>query len=1018
MEQSRSNLQRLVLDTNLDSSFKESGADLSSPAISAITKTYSISSQWSDIWSYFDDGNSNFFLDSPVFRTSTISISGERPLDLNLYAKSLVSEATKGVDSIPQLKLLYSLVTGQRIISIRNVQRDDDSWVLEEDVVCMVVRTLFERWKWQNYMQFDELYLYVVSTALSLCLIRGLSPWPYKEERLDLYLRLSDLEARYSMQGRSLFMIREHIVALYPTVGVPGQYIHRIMQISLEKHQPFDHDTLFRAIVEDDIYNNWIEKIIVIEEALRTPTDIFVSHLISLVYDICPGPQDGLDPLDKHTNRLRDIESNVVDGTKLSRSNKRDAFVLGIIWAFHTTLSTLYSQESLASLLRFSKRLYQKPVFKSIAYSLLHSLDDPPDFILSDYWPPLVRLSRENENDDASDSLSISYNSLQRQVHQDNEKIVRSLTDVIMCPLSNDIADDMITISCGHIFSRKMISQWVSQRAHCPLCRRPGVTIQGPAYWVDDIKRVIKDIQSSFTYMNLEKSQAEGLDIVIGIRMTSSFTVVGVLHKDWQDILILEANSSSGSFAIPTQVYLNGDESPYAWGSDVIEGITPPVRYVLCEPYDMVMLVFFLKKLKQMIFNGLVKVFDKAIFRNAKIEYLVALPDNMISSGNNDLLRETDVIPNAFSKAGWKLSDITFVPESKCAAIYTFETNPNKVRNPTTVFNVISWDYYDTFYKSYRVCAEDQFGLYDCTNDARTSANNLVAERTSVQDEIKRVVCQELKKLGHQYQKWVDPNVQDADINEIIAHVYKNLNSQLRLESIFESIVISKVDPYQRHVNIGSGNDYLQDFLGHNMMQVFFHSREIEINMHNICDQSLLENSHLKSESIASSASFSEESSTASPPGAYKISDDAGITINEEGIIKIPSYEIARSMNVAALRSLSNIFDSITKSAEKQLSLIIYGSCVDNPVLYYKLGRLLQSIKFSDPKAEKDMLAITGRNKSSIIRFSSALDRKDKSVFRMPSFALHSGDMDDNISSQVATEGLWIACKALMAKEL
>lgn len=473
---------------------------------------------------------------------------------------NLVEEAVKGPDWIPSLYKLETVFAGQRILSVRNfasaAAANKDLWCLTSDSIITFVKDLLDRWRFTDDSAYDELYLVVMESALMLCVIKSIAPWPFKADRLKLYAKLSDLEISYSKKGLSNAFLRELIILTTSCQSGYKSYIRRIIDASQDQSLNFDHDSLVVELTNRTVMNNWVEKLILIAEALRTPTDSFVSFILGLISDIAGisrrSSATALEETD-HTSsptkdRLRDISLSVIDGTKLSSACRQEVFVMGLLIAVRSSISTAFSHSSCAAISRLVRIMISRRIHVNIALSLFEALDSPQEVILSDIWPRPTTTS-EPKNFSSSIEGTNKYLDLESRVRSSNETIVQSLRDIITCSLCNDISEDMVNLSCGHFFDRSMITQWLSQSTRCPQCRQT-VTIQGRALWVSGIVDLIKEVDSRTSLIRTLQTESPDDRTLVGIFMNTSVTVIGIQNDKSPDIELVSDWAADTSFAV------------------------------------------------------------------------------------------------------------------------------------------------------------------------------------------------------------------------------------------------------------------------------------------------------------------------------------------------------------------------------------------------------------------------------------------------------------------------------------
>lgn len=111
-----------------------------------------------------------------------------------------------------------------------------------------------------------------------------------------------------------------------------------------------------------------------------------------------------------------------------------------------------------------------------------------------------AKAAEERENAMASE-LAAVREKLQSIEGSEIMKVTRFLEtmDAIECPISDEPMTDPVCITCGHVFERGTILQWLGRNSTCPVCRHERVRVQKGNVWgefpVNDksVTRVLED---------------------------------------------------------------------------------------------------------------------------------------------------------------------------------------------------------------------------------------------------------------------------------------------------------------------------------------------------------------------------------------------------------------------------------------------------------------------------------------------------------------------------------------------
>ncbi|KAK9489640.1 hypothetical protein V1508DRAFT_38581 [Lipomyces doorenjongii] len=901
--------------------------------------------------------------------------------NLNRIVLELVGEAVKGPEYIDKMAKLNFVMLGQRIISIRKLTAEvTGKWVLTADVLTEVVHTLFNRWMWRNDQPYDDAYANVVHTVLAVCLMRDVCPWPEKMQRVAVYEKLADLETCYYLRNTSTVMIRELVIATRPHENV--NFVRRIIDIAADKSQGFDHEALIRAISTSGIWDSWIEKLVVIEEALRTPTDRLIDFIINIISDLT-GISSKPDRTHKMTdNRIRDITTDIVDGTKLSGTGRKDALIMGLLHCLRSSVSTAFSTTARGSLIKLSGVLLNRNIQANHAIALLDALDEPQKTDLTDIWPPPISEPDNMINpvgNDIPGRQRSPYELLQDAVRTRNNKVVSDLRQLVICPLLQDIGDDMVNISCGHYFSRKMIEPWLAQTTQCPLCRRVGVTIQGPALWVDGVLDVIEGIERSFSVSTVIKPKNEA-KIVVGIYMSHAVTVVGVKYDFMRDVVLIKDWFSDAGFAIPSVVYVNDTaDEIISWGGGQAPSESCRVRHIFSKPYSVTLISSFISALFAKIKSYLNSDVAPPLRQNINVKYIFCIPDQFCPGGNHE-----SIFLRAMNSARWDSSTVEIVPETKCGAIFALDSNAGGIRRPNQVLHVLCWDYFGVSQRVYKLCPEDRFGIWEIGPEEADHEVLILAE---IESRIEAAI-----DGGSDLKAGTAVENEDRFPRELVLDaVQRQLAGRVFDDDLFECIPVSRPGSPKWMLNSGAMYFY-EDYVYGDLMRTYFHAKELTLSL----DISVTSDDVVPRHGLGKSESPTESVLDAS------LSD---IISDSEDHLTVSSSEVAICMNIAAMKSLEmmpRIMESTSPS--DRLSLVVFGPCADDDALMRQLAEWLSSDRFAKRRPEYTITV----GKKRPYGWSSITDK---------GIAYDSSHVTGKSSSQIAIDGLWIACKMVMAGE-
>ncbi|KAK9320093.1 hypothetical protein V1517DRAFT_330461 [Lipomyces orientalis] len=949
---------------------------------SATTRAQSLSLclQFTRTLSAGSDLHSSPSLGSP---TSTL-MSPDIGDNLNEFVLELVGEAVKGPEYVDKTINLDTVMLGQRIISIRNLTGEiAGKWVLTAEALTEVVHTLFKRWTWRNDQPYDDAYANVVHTVLSVCLMRGICPWPEKTDRVAIYAQLADLETCYYLRNTSTVLIRELVIATRPREST--NFVRRIIEVAADKSRGFDHEALIRVISTKSIFDSWIERLVVIEEALRTPTDRFIDFVIDIISELTG--ISGKPDTDHKTggNRIRDITTDIADGTKLSGTGRKDALIMGLLRCVRSSLSKAYSSAGRTSLTKFSRVLLNRSIQTDHVFALLDALDDPPKTDLTDIWPAPI-----SEADivvhDGPDRKATSYEVLQEAVKTSNKKIVSDLRQLVTCPLLNDIGEDMVNVSCGHYFSRKMIEPWLAQTAQCPLCRRIGVTLQGPALWVDGVLDVIKGIEQNFSVSDCIKAKDDA-KVVVGIYMSHAATVVGVKYDFLTEIVLIKDWATDASFAIPSVVYLNDDTADrvVGWGG----GPAPSecrVQHIFSKPHSVALISSFLSALLPKIMSYLNSGMVPTLRIDDNVKYIFGIPDALCPGEHSD-----NIFLRALDSAGWNLSAVEIVAETKCAAIFALDSNAGGIRRPNQVLHALFWDYFGVSQRVYKLCPEDRFGIWQASRSDR--ADHEVFILSEIESRIEKAIRAkaETQAEGGRFNS-----------DRILDAVQTQLAGRVHDDDLFECVPVSKAGPPKLMVSSDASYFY-HNRLYDDLMRTVFYAKTVWLQLDIPPPPPPPPTEGPTSNLVPPRNCLSE---LESPAECVVDTNPSEILIDSEGmLITVSRFEVARCMKAAAMKALESVPRVMqSTSPSDRLSLVVFGPCADDAGLMKQLADWLNSDTFAQRRPE---YTITVGNKEPSA-WTSIADKGN---------AYDNSYITGKSSSQIAIDGLWIACKMVMADE-
>ncbi|KAK9386910.1 hypothetical protein V1515DRAFT_586982 [Lipomyces mesembrius] len=332
----------------------------------------------------------------------------------------------------------------------------------------------------------------------------------------------------------------------------------------------------------------------------------------------------------------------------------------------------LHSHQQLREVsLNFPGVLLNRNIQANHAIALLDALDEPEKTDLTDIWPPPISepdIIVNPVGNDIPGRQRSPYEFLQDAVRTRNKKVVRDLRQLVMCPLLQDIGEDMGNISCGHYFSRKLIEAWLAQ-----------------------------------TTQSEERGQNCGRH-----RKSHAATVVGVKYDFMRDVVLIKDWFSDASFAIPSVVYVNDTaDEIISWGGGQAPSDSSRATF-FSKPYSIQSFPKFMSALFAKIKSYLNRGVAAPLRQNIKAKYLFCIPDQFCRNGNNE-----SIFLRALNSAGWDASTVEIVPETKCGAIFALDLNAGGIRRPNQVLQVLCWDYFGVSQRVYKLCPEDRFGIWE-----------------------------------------------------------------------------------------------------------------------------------------------------------------------------------------------------------------------------------------------------------------------------------------------------------------
>ncbi|KAK7205354.1 hypothetical protein BZA70DRAFT_153532 [Myxozyma melibiosi] len=971
---------------------------------------------------------------------------------------ALSEEAVKGPLGVQSLSKIDMIITGQRILTVRNYSdpsaANPDLWELNTPALVSIARKMVDCWTFTDNVLYDDIYLDVLQSILSLCVMKSISPWPDKHDRMRVYAKLSELESSYSTRGLTCALLRELVVLSIPGPPDSKSYIRRIIDASNDPNLKFDHDVLIGELISRPVLDHWVEHLILISEALRTPTDSFVSFVIGLISDVVGvARRPSVQTLDSEEHKpatssgsiATEIAISVIDSFKLSAQSRREVFTIGLLSSLRSSISNAFSHSSCAAISRLARIMISRRMHTNLALALSEALQSPQEVILSDMWPHPNTISTGANASSSAVTKVNKFDSLEARVRASNEKMVQKLRDIITCPLVSDVSEDMVNLSCGHYFDRISITRWLAQTPRCPQCRKI-VTLQGRALWVSGVVDLIKEIEGKKTlFETVRDSVPESPKPVVGIFMNSSVTVIGIKYDEVSDVELISDWANDTSFAVPTVVYTDANSAPIGWGGDrsQLDELMAkiPVAYNTCHILASECTEEHLTYFLAAIYRSVHKYLNRRTVKPA-------VPAGQMASGSGDkksaarfILSVTDQFcpesvhdprdrfSRSLREAGFVLSDVEVIPETMCAALFSLDLNTGGVRKPSQVLHVVNWDYFGLSQGLYQASPEDRFGLWRVDQQQRghevyarpASGNGNGYGKAGVWSSISKPMIIEhlVKHVSAALGSSADEDREET--NEIIlAALRKILECTTTIDDILESIPVSKTSMPKYSLDMYTAAMYFaDDSLFQDLLHLHLFCKPLELDLK--LDRQLLRRG------LARRCGVAVDISRAIPGSgveAQKVT--VAIGIDENGVLTIPSYNVALCVTEAAISGLMSVADfPVCFDIDDPITMVIFGSCADDNALMKQATAWISSGVFKKPNVN-GVLTVRGGSNTSLgfynrektftkrMNQASAGDYGNTRV--LPQY-LSNEDMFGRGSVQMAIDGLWLACKMAIAHE-
>ncbi|KAK9472295.1 uncharacterized protein V1510DRAFT_366099 [Dipodascopsis tothii] len=847
--------------------------------------------------------------------------------------------------SVAALRKVRTILNVQRVLAVRRAQlADSAATLLQPATVVVLVRALVAHWRWRSDQPFDELYLAVVHSALALCHLLNIAPYPDKAQRVAIYSRLAELEPRYRLQDKSTVFVRELVMATRPRAAPT------LVQRLLDRAGTLTQARVVAEVagaVAGAIAPDWIERLLLIEECARTPELPLVAHVLDTCTQLFDETVRAQTP---PTFRVRDITTDVVDGTRLSARGAREAYMLGLLDVLRASVSEAYPAPMQVRVLKFSAQLLKRMQFARVAEDIQKKLYVLPDPSVVAPWPPPQAgpgLRRKPSTSLGMDPAAFP-----------GARVAQELAALITCPLAHEPAPDMVTVSCGHTFSRAWIDGWLASTGRCPVCRRQNVSIVGPAMWTESVRDLIRAIDT-----NTPAPPAPPPAVVVGVYLSAAAVVVGAMFDRAEGIVLLRNWNAAASFAAPPVVYENAAGQVVGWGGNVRAAYSKQApartRHVCARPFSAMHMTFFLRKLRDKVAAFLQAEMPDV---GASVRYVFGVSDVLCPAGADGVANVPDCfLRQCLAAAGWDLAAVELAPETKCAAVFAIDENSGGVRSPHDVLHMVSWDYFGVSQRAYRLCFEDRFSVADEGGAGDAAIDGLLADELVARvDEVLAAAVGEpytrrrADVLARVRASVAAKCVADGDFFECIPASRAVLHRVNRLETV--PLDTADQDPS------------LQDLL-----HIAFHAKKHTIVL-GLDDSARLPDVDVREH------------------GSRQMH-----YIAEQDLLLVPSFEVARCMNVAATKALASVPAALNGGA--RTTLAVFGSCPDNISLLSQLPGWINSDAFARARPHA-LLTMRGVDAAA-----------DERLLRPDAPARSRSP------AQVALDGLWLMCGMVLAGE-
>ncbi|KAK9452065.1 uncharacterized protein V1518DRAFT_403393 [Limtongia smithiae] len=952
--------------------------------------------------------------------------SGRDTLDHRVAA--ILENIATDSSSLAALARLQSIIDDASARDIRDIWRAENKPrdTLSPSQIKNVADTLFKlvsRSRNQFSASVHEFFV-AMHDILALALIRGVTVWPEKSDRMTIYTELGTFGESRFLNSLEIAVVRELVIATRPRGVGNKNYITRAMGAVGDPTHGFDHDALLRDLQSPYTLDRWAEKLVVVTEALRTPTNHFVTGLVKITISLIGEIRESGGK--SRSMRGRDVSTDIIDGSPLSLNSKRQVFVYAIIDALIKTASRAYPAAAREEVMKLNRVLAANGVHDEIAALSFDADSLTYDSTLTAYdmWPPPLERAH-TDSACASNSTSalgntngdmqMAYDSLKQRVSATNKSLLEDLRQLLVCPVTFEETDDMVSLSCGHHFSRQGINACLRMKNECPLCKGKNVTIHSRAMWAISLNDIIKTAERTLLVDDLLPTVPEG-DITVGIHLGIESTVIGILYPGDSEMTLYADWASDTRFAIPSIVYVGSHNQPLAWpGSETQKleialrrGRITAVHFLAecssgVERYSSDFIAHFLRGLRALIYKAICLHMKRPDYPDNKIRYLFSLPDGLFSRMEvADQNEPTGVFLDALNAAEWTTSAVEVIPETKCEALFAVNSDSAAMNNKQYLIHTVAWNYYSASQRMYALCPEDRFGIFE------------VSQTISRTEEVDLA-----RQIELRFQKFTDVSdngLSVAQRHTAVEELRQAMRSRRRHDSYFSTFPVSKLAAPKVPNSLYTKRQYNFDDLYHeDKLHIYVRPKTVNILLRDRTN-------------LASSGSEIGLVPPHNTTQALQLIDD---------VVSIPMQTVADIMRDAAMTALRNLPRvSGNTSIEEPAILVVAGTCADDAVLMGRLKQWLVSPTFANCRLQG---VITSNDCVGNMIFDNdkSLSRNDddgefvSDDFRKPDAPYATNDVrcyrellstpNDELygksTTQMIIDGLWIACKMIAFDE-